>query len=63
MRMESNRNQEGKSDERKKEGNINRQKYSYEEIINEIYEFRTEERDKEVRTDDRQEGGYKTVYY
>ena len=49
--------------ERKKEGNINRSKYSYEEILKEIYEFRTEERDKEVRTDDRQEGGYKTVYY
>jgi len=33
MRVESNRNQEGKSNERKKEGDINRPKYRYEEII------------------------------
>jgi hypothetical protein len=62
MRVESNRNQEGKSNERKKEVDINRPKYRYEEIIKKIYEFRTEERDREVRTDDRQKGGYKTVF-
>jgi hypothetical protein len=33
MRMENNRNQEGKSNERTKEGDINRPKYRYEEIL------------------------------
>jgi len=61
--MKRNRNQEGKSKERKKEEDINRSKYRYEEIITNIYEFRTEERDREVRTDGRQKGGYMTVYY
>jgi hypothetical protein len=36
MRVESNRNQVGKNNERKKEGDINRPKYRYEEIIKNI---------------------------
>ena len=55
-RVESNKNQEGKSNERKKEGDINRPKYRYEEIIKKICEQGGRETEKSGRMIGRREG-------
>lgn len=57
MRVESNRNQVGKNNESKKEGDINRPKYRYEEIIKKYMNSgRKKETEKSGRMIGRREG-------